>query len=237
MGGAGQPTSDLSLRFPILLGHRTLWAYVFRGFWALGRSRSAPVLRNRPRPSKVRLPIAAFWGVSALGREPLRRVQGPICLIQYTCYLILDNRHLRLDTWHLILAYLYLIPVLIHLILATEISLYSRVPHKGAGGYIKTFASYVCMPARKQSALVRRRFPHPLLCRDVPMHRNPVLQKRLPRQMKGAPWHITSRLVISRHATSRDVTSRPITSCHSHYNHLWYFCLGILYWDKFLMIF
>ena len=30
-------------------------------------------------------PLVVFWGVSGPGREPLRRVQGPLLLIQYTC--------------------------------------------------------------------------------------------------------------------------------------------------------
>ena len=29
MGGAGQPTSDLDIRFPIFVGHMVLRAYVF----------------------------------------------------------------------------------------------------------------------------------------------------------------------------------------------------------------
>ena len=32
MGGAGQPTSDLDLRFPLILAHLSILAYVFRGF-------------------------------------------------------------------------------------------------------------------------------------------------------------------------------------------------------------
>ena len=56
------------------------------------------VRRNRPRPSKGQPPLRVKGGGSGPGREPLRRVQGPLFLIQYTCYLILDIRHLILDT-------------------------------------------------------------------------------------------------------------------------------------------
>ena len=42
-GGAEEAMSDLSLRFPVFGGHRTLWAYVFQCFGALGRSRLTPV--------------------------------------------------------------------------------------------------------------------------------------------------------------------------------------------------
>ena len=140
-GGAEDAMSDLSLRFPMFGGHLTFWAYVFPCFWASGRSRLTPVQPNRPRPSLGPPPLRAFCAVLGPGREPLRRVQGPLFLIQYTCSLILDLRHLILDTctwylylytWYLILVlildtctytldtwylYLYLIPVLIHLIL------------------------------------------------------------------------------------------------------------------------
>ena len=70
MGGVGQPTNDLSLRFPMLLGHRTLWAYVFQCFGALGRSRLTPVQRNRPEGSKVGPPNCGFsWRLRPV-REP-----------------------------------------------------------------------------------------------------------------------------------------------------------------------
>ena len=92
------PSDALSLRFHMFLGLMSIWTYVFQYFWALGRSRSTPVLPNRPEASKGRPPLVVKGGVLGPGREPLRRVQGPLLLIQYTCYLILDTRHLILDT-------------------------------------------------------------------------------------------------------------------------------------------
>ena len=62
MGGVGQPTSDLSLRFPMFLSHRTLWAYVFPYVWALGRSRCTPVLPNHTEASEGSTPPAGVFG-------------------------------------------------------------------------------------------------------------------------------------------------------------------------------
>ena len=45
VGGVGQPTSDLSLRFPLFFCN-------FQCFGAFGRSRCTPVLPNRPEASK-----------------------------------------------------------------------------------------------------------------------------------------------------------------------------------------
>ena len=75
MGGAGQPMGHLDLRFPLLLEHLSIWTYVFQCFWALGRSRSTPVQRNRPTASSS-TPLGGILGLPGLGREPLRRVTG-----------------------------------------------------------------------------------------------------------------------------------------------------------------
>ena len=53
--------------------------------------------------------VVVFWGVSGPGREPLRRVQITLLLIQYTCYLILNFSHLRLNTYILIYLYTYIL--------------------------------------------------------------------------------------------------------------------------------
>ena len=73
----------------------------------------------------------AFWPWAGNFRG---EVQGPLLLIQYTCYLILDTRHLILDTCTYNL-YLDLILVFKYLILELQITFYSRVTHKGSGGY------------------------------------------------------------------------------------------------------
>ena len=61
MGRAGQPMGHLDLRFPTFLEHLSIWTYVFQCFWALGRSRSTPVQRNRPRASKGLPPPGGFF--------------------------------------------------------------------------------------------------------------------------------------------------------------------------------
>ena len=84
-----QADDALSLRFPMFLGPRTLSPYACAA--------KSPKAKFRTSP-----PYGFSWRLGP-GREPLRRVQGPLLLIQCTCYLILD-------TWYLILV---LIPILI----------------------------------------------------------------------------------------------------------------------------
>ena len=108
LGRAKDAMSDFSLRFPMFLDHRTLWAYVFQSLWALGRSRLTPVQPNRPRPSKGWPPPDGILGGFGPWVGNLKGgVQVPLLLIQYTCYLILDIRHLILDTCTWVLKYLY----------------------------------------------------------------------------------------------------------------------------------
>ena len=84
MGGAGQPMDNLDLRFPMFLEHMFIWTYVFTCVGALGRSRCTPVQPNRPRPSLDKSPLEGILRNLGLGREPLRRVQVPLCLISVT---------------------------------------------------------------------------------------------------------------------------------------------------------
>ena len=78
------PLDALSLRFPMNLGHRTL-------------SLGACAVKSPKAELRTTHGGAFSWRLGP-GREPLRRVQGPLLLIPDTCYLILDIRHLILDT-------------------------------------------------------------------------------------------------------------------------------------------
>ena len=94
-----QADDALSLRFPMFLGHRALRAYVCPCSGTFGRSGCTPALPNRPEASLDGPTVRGFllipgpgWGTCKEGLE------GPLLLIQYTCYLILGTRHLILDT-------------------------------------------------------------------------------------------------------------------------------------------
>ena len=96
LGRSWQADDALSLRFLMFLGQRPLIAYAFQCSGSLGRSRCTPALPNRPEASKGQPFFYGFLSVSGLGLEPLRKIQGPLLLIQYTCFLILDTCHLSL---------------------------------------------------------------------------------------------------------------------------------------------
>ena len=99
MGGVGQPASDLSLRVPLFgaIGRSELTFSDESGpSDALAGRLCSEIVQGRV---KVDLPpggdFICFgpWAGNLKGG-----VRGPLLLIQYTCCLILDNRHLILET-------------------------------------------------------------------------------------------------------------------------------------------